>query len=429
MSVPSHPQRTVLNYELHARPFEALRPPERASYFAMLSDEAAKPAERRCIADLCMRYGCAPPSPEANHFSIDLGPFRLKWERHTEFTSYTFLERGGAASPFEDTVIGRVPKAWLEALPGQAIVAAHAALLPAGPQPPGPDEVVPYFTGPILVGARIGEGAATAFTDFRVQADGFSRFLIVDGSMNPTQAGRMMQRLLEIETYVMGALLALPVARAMLPALQEADGALVSITSAMSRAGNDDDGLLDRLSRLAAANEDTVSSTHYRFSAARAYYALVERRIAELREVRIEGTPTFKEFTDRRLAPAMNTCESFSRRQREISARLERASQLLRTRVDVKRERQNQALLASMDRRAKLQLRLQQTVEGLSVAAITYYGAGLVGYVAKGLVAAGVKVNPDIAVGIAIPVIALLVALGVRHIRKTITRRYAVDSY
>ena len=42
-------------------------------------------------------------------------------------------------------------------------------------------------------------------------------------------------------------------------------------------------------------------------------------------------------------------------------------------------------LLGAMNRRQQLQLRLQATVEGLSVAAITYYIVGLVGYAAKGL--------------------------------------------
>jgi len=422
MPVSSHPQRSVLNHELHARPFEALRAPQRASYLALLSQDAAKPRERECVAELCRHYGFGAPSPEANHLSIDLGPFRLKWERHTEFTSYTFLEQGDRADPFDDPVIGRVPAGWLESLPGEAIVAAHVALRPSGGE-----EAAAYFPGSQLVGARVGEGAATVYTDFRLHADGFSRFLILDARMNPTQAGRMMQRLLEIETYVMAALLTFPVARAVMPALSQADAELVGITSAMSREGGEDEALLERLSKLAAGIEDTISSTHYRFSAARAYYALVERRIAELREARIEGTPTFREFTERRLAPAMDTCEAVARRQGEIARRIARASELLRTRVDVKRERQNQELLASMDRRARLQLRLQETVEGLSVAAITYYDAGLVGYLAKGFSAAGLKVNPDLAVAISIPVIALLVALGVRQIRKSVTRRYAPD--
>jgi len=111
------------------------------------------------------------------------------------------------------------------------------------------------------------------------------------------------------------------------------------------------------------------------------------------------------------------TCNTVSQRLHDLSERVSQASNLLSTRVDITRERQNQALLASMDKRARLQLRLQQTVEGLSVAAICYYVAGLVGYGAKALKAAGVPLNPDLIVGLTIPVVALAVVLAVRKAR------------
>jgi uncharacterized membrane-anchored protein len=91
---------------------------------------------------------------------------------------------------------------------------------------------------------------------------------------------------------------------------------------------------------------------------------------------------------------------------------------LLATRVGVARERQNQSLLASMDRRAKLQLRLQQTVEGLSVAAIVYYVAGLVGYLAKAAKAAGLRIEPDVAVGVSIPLVAVVMIYSLRRMRR-----------
>ncbi len=99
----------------------------------------------------------------------------------------------------------------------------------------------------------------------------------------------------------------------------------------------------------------------------------------------------------------MNTCRAAAARQESLSQRVARATQLLSTRVDVTREKQNQAVLESMNRRAAAQLRLQQTVEGLSVAAITYYIVGLVGYAAKGAKAAGLAVSPDLAMAVSIP--------------------------
>ena len=421
----NHPQRFALNHELHARPFAELRPPARASYLALLAGEDTVQGEQQCLAELCARYRRPPPSITGNHFSADLGPFQIKWERHTEFTSYTFLGNAPLtlSTAFASTLIDQVPQDWLAALPGTVIAAAHVAMVPETAELPPTGEISPLFGGNAVVGARIGEGAGAAYTDFRIHDDGFSRFLIFDVSLTPRQAGRMLQRLLEIETYVMQALLTFPLARGLLPQLATSDRRLAEITTRMANAvPADEPVLLDQLTRLAATIEHSVSSTHYRFGAARAYSALVERRIAELREMRIEGVQTFREFTERRLAPAMNTCESVARLQCALSERIDRASQLLRTRVEVTREQQNQALLASMDRRARLQLRLQQTVEGLSVAAVTYYCVGLIGYLAKAGKTLGVALNPDLVMAAAVPLVALLAALGVRHIRRTVSR-------
>jgi uncharacterized membrane-anchored protein len=118
----------------------------------------------------------------------------------------------------------------------------------------------------------------------------------------------------------------------------------------------------------------------------------------------------------------MSTCRSIAARQEALSDRVAHTTQLLSTRVDLARERQNQAVLESMNRRAGLQLRLQSTVEGLSVAAITYYLTGLVGYAAKALKSAGIPVNVDIAIGASIPIIAVLAALGIHRIRKSVNR-------
>ena len=122
------------------------------------------------------------------------------------------------------------------------------------------------------------------------------------------------------------------------------------------------------------------------------------------------------------LLPAMSTCETVARLQDSLSERISRASEMLRTRVDIALQRQNQSLLSTAARRAKLQLRLQETVEGLSVAAVSYYVVGLIGYAAKAVKAAGAPVNPEIVTGIAIPIVVIVAALGVRHIRQLLQR-------
>jgi uncharacterized membrane-anchored protein len=418
-----HPQRRELNDEVHARPPEVLTAPCAISYLVLFSDWTNAEAERGLVGTLVAPAGLAAPAPGTNHFTADLGSWRLRWERHTEFARYTIIAPGGA-EPFAAPAIARVPADWLAALPGELMLATHVALVPRADVTGDADAIgARWFGGNPLLGSGIAGGAATALTDLRIQADGFGRLLVADGGMTARQAGRMVQRLLEIDTYRLMALLALPVARKLAPALTRCERELAEITRTLTGARPADEPvLLERLTRLEAEVEGMEADHHYRFTAADAYHELVERRIDELREERMAGLQTFQEFTERRLAPAINTCRAVAARQESLSQRVARATQLLSTRVDVTRERQNQAVLASMNRRAHLQLRLQQTVEGLSIAAMTYYVTGLVAYAAKALKGAGWRFDVDIVVGASIPVVAVLLALGVRRIRRRIER-------
>jgi uncharacterized membrane-anchored protein len=417
-----HPLRIELNDEVHARPSEALQAPLRLTFLALYSDPTQRDREWQHVCALARRFGHEPPQ-RASHYSADLGPFRLKWERHSEFTRYKFIVGGPWDDQFASPALQTVPADWLAGLPGEVMVATHAALMRVGAEAPDYEALATrHFDGNVLVGAGIAAGAGLALTDFRIR-DGFSRLLVLDRSMTPRQTGRTMQRLLEIDTYRLMALLALPIAHGLTPWLNDAERELAQITAALVESNEAAESvLLERLTRLEAEIESRESAHHFRFSAAEAYHELVERRIEELREVRIQGLQTFREFTERRLAPAMSTCASVSARVESLSQRVARATQLLSTRVAVSRERQNQQVLESMNRRAEAQLRLQQTVEGLSVAAITYYVVGLVGYAAKGLKALGWPVNADLAMAFSIPLVALVALLGVRHVRRVVTR-------
>lgn len=404
---PDHPDRSALADEIHARPPEPLEAASRLLYLAVLVDAEARDSERAHLERLCERFGAAGPGAGVTQFSATLGGVRLKWERHGEFSGYTVMARSTAdARPFAEPASALLPPHWLESIPGVTIVAAHAHLVEAAGEPAAAD-AAEHFGGNVVVGAAIGDGAGWAFTDFRTHADGCTRFLVYGRSFTPRQAGRMVQRLFEIEAYRMLALLALPIARRQSPRIVAIEGALAELTDGIARGSGQEEPLLHDLTRLAAEVESGLAASQFRFGATRAYAELVWTRIDELRETRLEGIQTIQEFMARRFAPAVNTCAIVSQRLHDLSERVAQASGLLATRVGIARERQNQALLASMDRRAKLQLRLQQTVEGLSVAAIVYYVAGLVGYLAKGVKAAGLKIDPEIVVGAAIPLIAL----------------------
>lgn len=415
-----YPERIVLANEVHARPYEVLETPERASYLAVLVEPEERERERAHIAALCEQFDAAPPAQGASHYSASFGAFRMKWERHGEFSAYSVFVHGRSPLPFSKPAVDLVPREWLAGIPGRTIVAAHAELMPAANEPLDAEALARYFEANVVVGAEIGEGAGLAYTDFMIHSDGCVRFLVFDRAFTRRQAGRMLQRLFEVETYRVMALLALPIARREAPQIVRIERALVTLTARMARQIGADEALLGELTGLAAEVESAFASSQYRFGASRAYYDLVRARIGELRERRFPGLQTIEEFMGRRLAPAMATCESHSRRLSDLSERVARASGLLSTRVDIARERQNQQLLASMDRRARLQLRLQQTVEGLSIAAVTYYLVGLIGYAAKALKAGGFGVDPDLAIGLAIPGVAIVVALGVRRVRRRI---------
>jgi uncharacterized membrane-anchored protein len=420
---PDHPQRSELANEVHSRPPEPLSTPARASYVAVLVDTDARDSELRHLQVLCKRHDVAGPQPGDSHFRVVLGDLRLKWERHGEFSGYTFIVEGLSDAPFDRPPLSLLPAGWLASLPGRTVAAVHAEVTAARATLPDSVELGQRFAGHTVVGADIAEGAATLFTDFRLHDDGCSRMWIVNRRLTQAQTGRMFQRVFEIEAYRVLALLALPIARRQAPRIMAIEDALAGLTDGMAREhGGADETLLHELMRLAAEVESGIAASQFRFGACEAYHGLVLRRIAELRETRLPGLQTIDEFMSRRLAPAAATCANTSQRLKSLADRIGQASALLATRVGIVRERQNQDLLASMDRRARLQLRLQQTVEGLSVAAIVYYVAGLVGYLAKAAHRAGVRVDPDLAVGVTIPLAAGFMLWSLRRMRARLAR-------
>ncbi|MGK5023665.1 DUF3422 family protein [Janthinobacterium sp. RB2R34] len=431
----NHALRVPLAAEIHSRPFLQLDAPELITHLAVYSndqpgkDVSNMQAQHATLAALCTHFGVTGPSSEAKYFYYDFGRFRLKWECHTEFATFTFAEHPGAPLPlaqaFESMPLEQLPQQWLAGLKGKLMVAAHVvlerAVEPADTYMQGLSRV---FEGNTLVGSGVLQGGEL-WTDFTIQSDGFSRFIIRDAGMRSQQSGRLVQRVLEIETYRMFALLGLPYAMQAAPSLNAIENELATLAAAMVETDNarGDDGaseqaLLDRITRLAARIEKLSLDNSYRFSASKAYMGLVRARIDELREVRIEGIPTVGEFMDRRLTPAMSTCEAMASRQEAMAQRIANTNDLLRTRVGIVQELQNRQILQSMNERAAQQLRLQQAVEGLSVAAISYYVIGLFSYTGKAAKVMGLPVNPEILVGALVPFVAAGVWLGLRRMHR-----------
>jgi uncharacterized membrane-anchored protein len=414
---PDHPERRLLADEVHARPPEPVETPSRASYVAVLASHDQRTAELDHVAELCRAHSVDPPAAGTTHFATSLGELRLKWERHGEFSSYTIVAPGvPGGEPFAETAASLLPDGWLAEVPGLTMVAAHAELVPEPDEPPDAAFFAARFGANTPVGSEVGDGNGVVYTDFRIHEDGCSRFVVMNRRFRPVQAGRTLQRLFEIEAYRMLALLALPIARAQALEIAAIERSLAKLTDDMTRGRGDDEQLLHELTRLAAEIESELASSQSRFGATRAYHELVGTRIAELRERRLPGIQTVEEFMARRLTPAVATSARMSQRLQNLSERIDRARGLLSARVDVAREQQNAAVLDSMNRRARLQLRLQETVELLSIAAIVYYVAGLVNYIAKGLDAS----DPDAVVAIAIPIIGVVVIAVAQILRRRI---------
>lgn len=423
-----HPQRVELSNEVHARPPHPVKAPAKISCIALTTDRPFHEDDRAYVGKLTKRFGAAPPETGKKYHKVDMDGVVLVWEHHTEFIRYTVIIEG-EGKPYK-TALDALPADWLTNMPGELISAVHLDLLRAS----GREEMISaakaYFPSQSLIGAEVAGGLGLVATDFRLHDDGFSRYIVLDNGMSDAHFGRTIQRLLDIETYRVMALLALPMAQNLIMKLSEWEYGLSRITSEMSDPAVDNDtDLLEQLTTLQAAIELSYAQSQFRFGAASAYYALVQRRTSELRESRVTDMQTFAEFIERRLAPAMRTSSSVEGRMQTLSQRVDRATQLLSTKVNISLEQQNQRLMESMDKRAALQLRLQQTVEGLSVAAISYYLIGLVHYIAEALSYSYPGINPKLVTGVAVPFVLALTAFGVWRMRKHIEKENPPDGH
>ncbi|PTW62367.1 putative membrane-anchored protein [Breoghania corrubedonensis] len=411
-----HPLRRALLGELHARPFLPVETPRTFLHYGFTTDDEAAAVDRAWFAEFCRAHGSAGPNAETRHHVLAFGGGALRWESHAEFTTYTWDGTASArtGTPFADepdgSPFGRDFRA-----PGPLIVATRLDLIDA-------DQGCNFdalFDPASLAASEIVGGGLIAATDFRPDGHGLTRILVINRGEAPQAVGAACQRLLEVETYRLLALMGLPEAQRQAPQIRRIETGLSEIADEIrTSAGLDaNEALLQRLTQLAADLEAGAAASAYRFGASRAYDEIITQRLAALGERALAGRSTWASFLARRLRPAMRTCETTEERQANLSRKLARAATLLRTRVDVELESQNRNLLEAMNRRARLQLRLQQTVEGLSVAAISYYVVGLLGHLFEGAEKAGVPLSTGLAQAISVPVVVLMIWYLVRRIR------------
>ncbi|MDX1458065.1 MAG: DUF3422 domain-containing protein [Marinobacter sp.] len=421
-----HPLRNELYNELHSRPFHVLPCPAQVTHIALLTTPEQRTAQFRHWQDLHIMLGEPEPAEDVSCYEATFGSLRIRREMHMEFASYTFINLGVAADhqPFERTGISSLPKGWLEKLTGTVVAAFHIDLQQTEASTETDlTQIRHWFEGERLVGSSPWEGKARVWGTFRLHSDNFGRFMVLNRDMSDSQLGRLTQRLMEIETYRLMSLLALPLAREMTPSLNAMDQQLAVITQSLADNANiEEREVLADLTNIAARIEAFRAHSTFRFSATRAYHQLVLTRLEELREDELSGHLTITEFMTRRLTPAVETCESVKDRLEDLSRRVDRASDMVRTRVELAIQSQNQQLLSSMDRRSKIQLMMQHTVEGFSVVVISYYLLALLKLALDSAHDAGFDINKSLVLGVAIPVVLGMVFIGVRIIHHRFIR-------
>ncbi len=412
-----HPWRAAVLGEVHARPFTAIETPRRILHFAFDTAGEAARADRAALAAFCEQRGLDPLRDGAKHHRLKLGGAVLRWEQHSEFTTYTWELPSDSEAPFHPAATALAAPMTALPQPGPVIVALDLHLLPDAEMQGATGQL---FDRASLAVAENAEGDALFATDFQADAAGFVRILVLDRGLGLERAGALVQRIVELETYRTLALLGLPEAQRLSPSIGRIEKRLVEVTEEMRRSEKlvDNHRLLDELTALAAELEAGATASLFRFGASRAYNEIVQLRLQTIGERKVEGFPTWSSFLARRMAPAMRTCITTEERQSTLSQKLARAANLLRTRVDVELEQQNRDLLRSMNDRTRLQLRLQTTVEGLSVAAISYYVVGLFGYLVKGAHDEGMPVNISLATALFVPIAVLAIWFVVRRIRR-----------
>ena len=403
-----HPDRAAAIEEAHARPPLPLSPPVEVAHLAFTAPEGEARELFRRIAGFEL-------AGDARHLLQRVSPsLVLRWQRHTEFYTATLFASGA-----REAVGGDGPSDVASLLhftpadhPGVRLLVAQRIRVLATLD--DMERILPSEAR--LAGGRL-RGDVEVRTTFEPDGRGFVTYWVAAGAIGPEQLGRRIGRLIDVETYRIMALIALPLARRASPQVGELERDLAEIVNLVGREEAGDDAILDRLSTVTSRAEALRAVTRYRFSASRAYYALVEQRLDTLGESKSGDLQTLTGFIRTRLTPAISTIESLARRQEVLSDDLSRALALLRTRVDIAVNRGNQALLESMDRRQGQQVAIQQAVEGLSAVAITYYAVSLIAYLLRGAEAFA-PVPYALLVAGSVPVVLGIVLLAIRRFRR-----------
>ncbi|MBF8645613.1 MULTISPECIES: DUF3422 domain-containing protein [Pseudomonas] len=397
-----HPQRTALHNELHARPSLYFDGPAHVFHLALLGGDAA------CAALL---QRCCPDGLDTAAAQgitrLDGHPF--KWERHTEFFTLTLVVPCTAA----DTEWQTLPPVLAEAIAPQAAQMINAVQVLVRDEH---ELDLPHYGFKDPCGSCVGGGDAVVWSDFRLTEDGTNRFLFINRRLNAYRQGRMIRRLLEIETYRMMASLTLTTAKDLSQELDAFDKTLVSLSERSAGVdGHDSKGLLEAIAHLSRQVVSRTVKTRHRFGATQAYAQLVFERLGELRESHVGDCQRLGVFIERRFKPTVRYCAATEQRLEQLAKNVANLGDLLQARVQVEMEEQNAEILRSLNARADAQVKIQRAVEGLSIIAITYYLLNLFKLLYGGLNVLGLGLTArDGLLAMAPPVLLVLLVILLR---------------
>lgn len=406
-----HPDRSAAVAELHLRPMPPLYPPCDLIQLVRLPAAGERDFIRAAVAARSGREFAS----DTRHAAGRIEGCDWSWEEHSEAATMTLVLPLGGPSSVRDQLVG-----WIADMPGGIIRATRIRILATDEDACRELENAAFEPGE-LVGGRI--GSLLFWSDFRVRLDEGLGLAIIAANATPApDLGRLVRQFQELGNYRNLALRGLTEVRrhsATLAAIEEE----LARTSAELGDCEADQRTLESLMGLSAQCQALRTLVSYRLGATAAYGQVVIDRLHALAPDKIAGLQTLSEFTERRLLPALRTCEAFGRRLEGAAMGVERATTMLRTRIELIVQQQNLALLRSVDRSAARQVAMQRLVEGLSAVALSYYAISLIEMMARSAQAHGLILLDSGTLGaLAVVPLLLTIALALRARSRRIDR-------
>lgn len=423
-SAPDSTLLQKLRDELHSRTYPVFTSPVVVCSFSYLRTDANVEDEKVHLETLINSTSLELVSQNLNRMRLACQHYKLRVDFYNEFTCYQFIFENKPETDFKHNLMSLVPGDWLIEVSGIPLVSMNFITQKCLDQSIDKSKFIDYFGDVQIIGSYTAQGAARTWSSFITNENKNINVLVEDEQLGPRRLGRLIQRLVDIENYRMMSLLALPVAQKTLSQVERIEQDLTQIVMQLSDMGSmeHETNLLNHLYRLAAQNEQLRAHTLHRFGASAAYQVILDERLAEIEDSSIAGYQTITSFYYRRMRPALRTCNSARKRLEQLSNHLERVTEMLSTSVNVCVGKQNQKMLETLAQQSKMQLRMQQTVEGLSIVAITYYASSLLSYVFKSMEKLDVINSPYLWTGLSVPVIAALTFVGIRWIKTRVLR-------